>query len=66
MSVSMYAIAIPTFQKQLASLEAILDKAAEHASARKIDMAVLLGSRLYPDSWSGWIRDPARAVATGA
>ncbi|ADJ23754.1 Domain of unknown function DUF1993 [Hyphomicrobium denitrificans ATCC 51888] len=52
MSVSMYAIAIPTFQKQLASLEAILDKAAEHASAKKIDMAVLLASRLYPDMFN--------------
>jgi hypothetical protein len=49
MSVSMYDIAIPTFQKRLAALEAILDKAAEQAAAKKIDFAVLLGSRLYPD-----------------
>jgi hypothetical protein len=49
MTVSMYAIAIPAFQKQLASLEAILDKAAEYASEKKIDMSVLLASRLYPD-----------------
>jgi len=49
MAVSMYDIAIPTFQKQLAALEAILDKAADHAAAKKIDIAVLLGSRLYPD-----------------
>jgi uncharacterized protein len=49
MAVSMYDIAIPTFQKQLTGLEAILDKAADYAAAKKVDMAVLLGSRLYPD-----------------
>lgn len=31
--------------------------AMEHAGLR--------GSRLYPDSWSGWISDPSRPVATG-
>jgi uncharacterized protein len=52
MPVSIYDIAIPTFQKQLAALEACLDKAAEQAAARKIDFAVLLGSRLYPDMFN--------------
>ena len=52
MAVSMYDIAIPTFQKQLAALEAILDKAADHAAAKKIDITVLLGSRLYPDMFN--------------
>ena len=52
MAVSMYAIAIPTFQKQLASLEAILDKAADYAAAKKIDLAVLLAARLYPDMFN--------------
>ncbi|HEX3869741.1 MAG TPA: DUF1993 domain-containing protein [Pirellulales bacterium] len=52
MAVSMYDIAIPTFQKQLAALDAILDKAADHAAAKKIDVAVLLGSRLYPDMFN--------------
>lgn len=52
MPLSMYAIAIPTFQKQLASLEAILDKAAEYAAAKKIDLAVLLAARLYPDMFN--------------
>jgi len=52
MAVSMYDIAIPTFQKQLAALEAILDKAADYAAAKKIDIAVLLGSRLYPDMFN--------------
>jgi hypothetical protein len=48
----MYDIAIPTFQKQLAGLEAILDKAADYAVAKKVDLAVLLGSRLYPDMFN--------------
>lgn len=48
----MYDVAIPTFQKQLAALEAILDKAAEQAAAKKFDFAVLLGSRLYPDMFN--------------
>jgi uncharacterized protein len=52
MSLSMYDVAIPTFQKQLTALEGYLDKAAEHAAAKKIDIAVLLGSRLYPDMFN--------------
>ena len=52
MAVSMYAIAVPTFQKQLSALEAMLDKAADYAQAKKIDMAVLLGARLYPDMFN--------------
>ena len=52
MSVSMYAIAIPTFQKQLSALDAMLDKAADYAATKKIDMAVLLGARLYPDMFN--------------
>jgi hypothetical protein len=48
----MYDIAVPTFQKQLAALDAILDKAAEYAAAKKIDLAVLLGARLYPDMFN--------------
>lgn len=30
-----------------------------------MELAGLPGSRLYPGSWSEWIRDPARPVATG-
>ncbi len=49
MSVSLYAIAVPSFQKHLGAMDAILDKAAAYATAKKIDPAVLLSQRLYPD-----------------
>ncbi|CCB66131.1 MULTISPECIES: DUF1993 family protein [unclassified Hyphomicrobium] len=52
MALSLYDIAIPTFQKQLSALEAFLDKAAQQAAAKKIDFAVYLGSRLYPDMFN--------------
>ena len=52
MAVSMYAIAVPTFQKQLTALDAILDKATEYAAAKKIDISVLLTARLYPDMFN--------------
>jgi thiosulfate/3-mercaptopyruvate sulfurtransferase len=31
-----------------------------------LEHAGLSGARLYPGSWSEWIRDPARPVARGA
>jgi hypothetical protein len=45
----MYSMSVPVFAKTLGNLSAILDKAAAHAEAKKIDPAVLLASRLYPD-----------------
>src|SRR6266540_106597 len=30
-----------------------------------MEIAGLAGSRLYPDSWSEWVADPARPVARG-
>jgi len=49
MTVSMYAASIPVFKQILGSLSAILDKAAAHATERKIDPAALLQYRLFPD-----------------
>jgi len=49
MTISMYQASAPRFANTLKNLSAILDKAQAHASAKKIDPAVLLGSRLYPD-----------------
>ena len=31
-----------------------------------LEVAGLHGARVYADSWSGWLADPARPVATGA
>lgn len=49
MSISMHAIAVPSFNKHLHALDGILEKAATHAAAKKIDPSVLLAGRLYPD-----------------
>ena len=49
MKTSMYQSSIPTFTRVLNNLAAILEKAAAHAEARKIDPAALLGARLFPD-----------------
>lgn len=48
----MYAMSVPVFVKSLGSVSAILDKAAAHAEARKIDPSVLLAARLYPDMFA--------------
>ncbi len=49
MTISMYQASAPRFANTLKNLATILDKAEAHAAARKIDPAVLLASRLYPD-----------------
>src|SRR5262245_44685392 len=49
MTISMYQASVPVFVQFLTGLSAVLDKAAAHAEARKIDPAVLLNTRLYPD-----------------
>ncbi|MBV8838162.1 MAG: DUF1993 domain-containing protein, partial [Alphaproteobacteria bacterium] len=52
MSLSMHAASIPVFIRTLEALSKILDKAAAHCEAKKIDPATLLGMRLYPDMFS--------------
>ena len=49
MSISMYAASVPVFRQMLGSLVAIVDKADAYCAARKIDPAVLLQTRLFPD-----------------
>lgn len=49
MAVSMYQISVPVFIRMLNNLAAIIEKAAAHCEARKIDPAVLVNYRLYPD-----------------
>jgi len=49
MPVSMHQIAVPPILQVLASMSGVLDKAAAHCEARKIDPAVLVNFRLAPD-----------------
>jgi hypothetical protein len=49
MTLSMYQASVPVFLKGLANLKAILEKAAAHAQAHKIDDTVLVTARLYPN-----------------
>jgi hypothetical protein len=49
MPLSMYQASVPVFQRTLGALDKVLDKAAAYAEERKIDPAVLVGARLYPD-----------------
>ncbi len=49
MGITMYDATVPTCSRALTSLAGVLEKAAAHAAARKIDPATLLGTRLFPD-----------------
>lgn len=49
MTISMYQASVPVFMRMLDNLDGILEKAAVHAEAKRIDPAVLLALRLYPD-----------------
>ena len=49
MHLTMHTATVPTCTRALNSLAAILEKAAAHARGRKINPAVLLGTRLFPD-----------------
>ena len=49
MTISMFQASVPVFVKMLGSMRSILEKAAVHAQARKIEEAVFLMARLAPD-----------------
>jgi uncharacterized protein len=49
MTMTMHTAAVPQLTRMLVNLSEILSKAEAHAAARKIDPAVLLQSRLFPD-----------------
>jgi len=51
MSISMYQASIPPCIRMMTNLIGVLEKAAAHAEARKIEPAVLIASRLYPDMY---------------
>lgn len=49
---SMSRASIPVFEVGLNALSAVLDKAEAYAEARRIDPAVLLNARLFPDMFA--------------
>jgi uncharacterized protein len=49
MTMSVHSACMSGMVQTLKALSGILDKAAAHATARKIDPSVLLSARLYPD-----------------
>ncbi|MFM9913624.1 MAG: DUF1993 family protein [Methylophilaceae bacterium] len=51
MSLSMYQASVPVFVKFLGNLSAILEKAAAHAEAKKIEPSVFVNARLAPDMY---------------
>ncbi len=52
MSFSMYDACIPLFTQMLGSLSEIVGKGAAHAAEKKLDDAVFLQARLYPDMFT--------------
>ena len=49
MSISMYRLTVPMFQRGLASLKTYLDKAEAYAKEKNIDPVILVAARLAPD-----------------
>ena len=49
MTISMHQASVPVLTQALNTMIAILDKAAAHCAAKKIDPAVLINFRLTPD-----------------
>jgi hypothetical protein len=52
MALSLSSLTLNSFRQTLGALSGILDKTAAHCEAKKVDPAVLLGSRLYPDMFA--------------
>jgi hypothetical protein len=52
MTISLYQASVPVFIRMLNNLSVILDKAAAHCEARRIDPLVLTQYRLYPDMFN--------------
>jgi len=49
MQISMYQTAVPPFARVLSNLATILEKTLAHCESKKIDPAVLVNARLFPD-----------------
>jgi len=51
MPLTVYDATVTVYLRLLTTLTATLDKAAAYAVAKKVDPAVLITARLYPDMW---------------
>src|SRR5271167_3383906 len=49
MSINIYDVSLPVLIRGLTNLATVIEKAADHAVAKKIDPVVLAQARLYPD-----------------
>ena len=49
MPLSMHTLSVTTFSRALANLQSVLEKAKAHALDHKIEEAVYVNARLYPD-----------------
>ena len=49
MALSLFDVSIPVLVRGLSNLSAIIDKAAAHAEAKKLDPTALAQARLFPD-----------------
>ena len=52
MTISMYQASVPVFIRALNNLAGVLEKGVAHTEAKKIEQAVLINSRLYPDMFA--------------
>ena len=52
MAISMYTASVPVFLQLLGGLKGTLTKAEAHCTEKKLDPAVVLNLRLYPDMFS--------------
>ena len=49
MAFGMYAASVPVYQRQLAAISKVLEKGSAWAAAKKVDEAVIMGTRMIPD-----------------
>lgn len=49
MAFGMYAASVPVYQRQLGAIAKVLEKGSAWAATRKVDEAVLMGTRMIPD-----------------
>ena len=49
MAFGMYAASVPVYQRQLGAISKVLEKGSAWAAAKKVDEAVIMGTRMIPD-----------------